>query len=465
MSGSQETSRQTGAVEVPGLRAGADVNKVAQFSDLHFSNKNLEEAGRCFAFAIDEAIARGVNIAVISGDATDHALDVHSPAVERLAREVRRLADHCPVLMLQGTFSHEPPGTLAIFPLLGGRHSVFVADRIGQVALTEEGRWMPSQGWRFDAVPARARAIFTCVPTVNKAVVAATVGATQAAEAVGQELTALLAGYRLVNDAARAAGVPTIGVAHGTVTGCITEHGVPMAGFDHEFTTNSLFSAGAQAFMLGHIHKHQSWDDEGRVVAYAGSIGRFHHGELDAKGFLLWEVGAAIARFELIETPARRTVDLVFDGLPDLEEITRAATDLGVAGVHVRVRWQVGEEERAGIDREAIKRALGDAADVQLEGRVVPVVRSRAAGISRTASLQEKVSVWAKATGCTDGPLIERLNALVDRDPADIAAAILSVDEASADADGSPPRSTAQAKPLPIQAVGEPDQPAELELF
>ena len=109
--------------------------KVAQFSDLHFSGKNLDEAGRCFGFAVDQAIRRGVDAAVISGDATDHALDVHSPAVERLAREVRRLADHCPVLMLQGTFSHEPPGTLAIFPLLGGRHPVFVADRLGQVLL------------------------------------------------------------------------------------------------------------------------------------------------------------------------------------------------------------------------------------------------------------------------------------------------------------------------------------------
>ena len=88
--------------------------KVAQFSDLHFSDKNLEEASRCFGFAVDQAIERGVDVAVISGDSTDHALDVHSPAVERLAREVRRLADHCPVLMLQGTFSHEPPGTLAM---------------------------------------------------------------------------------------------------------------------------------------------------------------------------------------------------------------------------------------------------------------------------------------------------------------------------------------------------------------
>ena len=80
--------------------------RIAQFSDLHYSEKNLAEADRCFGFAVDGAIRRGAEVAVISGDSTDHALDVHSPAVERLARQVRRLADHCPVLMLQGTFSH-----------------------------------------------------------------------------------------------------------------------------------------------------------------------------------------------------------------------------------------------------------------------------------------------------------------------------------------------------------------------
>ena len=332
--------------------------KVAQFSDLHYSAKNLDEAQRCFSFAVDEAIRRGADVAVISGDSTDHALDMHSPAVACLAREVRRLADHCPVLMLQGTFSHEPPGTLAIFPLLGGMHPVHVATRISQVALSAEGAWVESNDWRFADVPAGARLLMTCIPTVNKAAVAATVGAALAAEAVGAELATLLAGYARINGAARVALVPTVGISHGTVTGCITEHGVPVAGFDHEFTTGSLFAAGAQAFMLGHIHKHQHWEDDGRVVAYPGSIGRFHHGEVDAKGFIWWEVDAAVTRFEFVTTPARRTVDLFFDGKPDLAQIENAARAQQLEGAFVRVRWSVAEEDRAGIDRQAIKRAL-----------------------------------------------------------------------------------------------------------
>ena len=448
--------------------------KVAHFSDLHFSGKNLDEARRCFGFAVNEAIARGVEVAVISGDATDHALDVHSPAVRQLAQEVRRLAERCPVLMLQGTFSHEPPGTLAIFALLGGRHPVFVAERIGQVALMADGSWQASAGWRFDAVPGGARALFTCIPTVNKAEVAAVVGASDAAQAVGQELAALLAGYAPIHDAARAIGVPTLGVAHGTVSGCVSEHGVPMAGFDHEFTTTSLFAARAQAFLLGHIHQHQGWQDEGRRVAYAGSIGRYHHGEREAKGFLLWEVGAASAGCELVATPARRTVDLVFDGAPDLEEIAQAAQGLALAGAWVRVRWQVGEEERGSVDRDAIRRVLADAAGVQLEGRVLPVVRSRAEGISRAALLSEKVRLWAEVTSADAAPLLQRLELLAHRDPVQIAQAILAggdrgeggdtaADEAAmiaGPADGGPVRGEPAARAVPA-----PADPAEIDLF
>lgn len=404
--------------------------RIAQFSDLHYSEKNLAEADRCFGFAVDEAIRRGAEVAVISGDSTDHALDVHSPAVERLARQVRRLADHCPVLMLQGTFSHEPPGTLAIFRLLGGRYGVHVADRIGQVALRQDRTWLGSQGWRFDGaqdqLPDGARVLFTCVPTVNKATVAASVGAADAGVALGQELTALLTGFAASNQAAREALVPTVGVSHGTVTGCITEHGVPMAGFDHEFTSGALFSAQAQAFMLGHIHRHQHWEQGGRVVAYAGSIGRFHHGEVGDKGFVLWEVGAAAVGFELMPTPARRTVDLFFEGKPDLARIEAAVAGGDLEGAWVRVRWTIADEDRHEVDREAIKRALAGAAGVQLEGRFVPIVRSRAEGISRCASLGDKVRAWAGVTGARVEPLLEYLERLSHSTPEQIAGEVLT---------------------------------------
>jgi len=384
--------------------------RIAHCSDLHYGPKNLAEADRCFGAAVDQAIALRAQVAVLSGDATDHALDLHAPSAERLARQVRRLADHCPVLMLQGTFSHEPPGTLALFRLLGGRHPVHVADRIAQVGLTGDGRWVVSDGWRFDEVPAGVKALFSCVPTVNKAMVAAAMGASAAAEATGEQLAALLAGFAQGHRAARKQGVPTIGVSHGTVFGCLSEHGVPMAGFDHEFTTGALFAAEAQAFMLGHIHRHQAWQRAGRVgeqcVAYAGSIGRFHYGEEGEKGFLMWEVDADDARFDVVPTPARRTVDILFEGKPDLAALRNAIAEQGIAGAHVRVRWTVAEEDRHEVDRALIERELGCAAEVKLECRIVPVVRTRAAGISRAASLADKVRQWAQVTEAKPEPLL-----------------------------------------------------------
>ncbi|MCK6374108.1 MAG: metallophosphatase family protein [Zoogloea sp.] len=403
--------------------------RIAHFSDLHYGAATLEEADRCFGAAVDRAIVEQVEAAILSGDATDHGLDLHEPATLKLLAQVRRLADHCPVLMLQGTFSHEPPGTLSVFRLLGVRHPVHVADRIEQVALTREGLWQASSNWRFEDVPADARLLVSCVPTINKAVVAATVGAVDAPQAVGEHLALLLAGFAPNNRRARALGIPTVAVSHGTVFGSLSEHGVPMAGFDHEFSTGVLFSAETQAVMLGHIHRHQSWMQDGRAgrqcIAYAGSIGRFHFGEEGEKGFLLWEVGADAAACELVPTPARRTIDIVFEGRPDLEALREAIDSHGLKGAHVRVRWTVADEDRHAVDRAAIIRLLAGAAQTKLEGRIVPVVRARAPGISQLGSLDGKVRRWAELTGVEPACVLTCLDALSEAGPTTIAERLL----------------------------------------
>lgn len=236
----------------------------------------------------------------------------------------------------------------------------------------------------------------------------------------------------------RAAGVPTLAVSHGTVFGCVTEHCVPMAGFDHEFTTGALLSTGAQATLLGHIHRHQAWmqgdGDRRQCIAYAGSIGRFHHGEQGDKGFLLWEFGPDGVDCRLEPTPARRTLDIVFQGRPDLDQVREAVRAQELAGLSVRVRWTAADEDRHEVDRGAIERALSVAADVQLEGRIVPVMRTRAPGISQLVSLADKVRDWAKATDVHAPPLLECLERVTTTEPEDIVAEALAPhpDEVSA---------------------------------
>jgi exonuclease SbcD len=418
---------------------GLQTLRVAHFSDLHYGPRNLAEADRSFAAAIDAAVQSGVDAAVISGDSTDHALDLHSPSAAALVSRVRQLTDHCPVLMLQGTWSHEPPGTLSVFRALGGRCAVHVADRIGQVGLTDSGGWVASSAWCFEALPESLVALFSCLPSVNRAAVAAVLGAADAASATGEHVAVLLRGLVPSHAAARQRGLPTLLVSHGTVFGCISEHGVPMAGFDHEFTTRSLFDAGAQAVLLGHIHRHQCWqrDDEGgrRCIAYAGSIGRFHHGEAGDKGFLLWQVGPHEARCRLEATPARRTLDISFDGKPDLAALRIALKAQPAEGAWVRLRWSVPEEERHEVDRPAMRALLAGAAGVQFEGRIVPVVRVRSGGIGQAGALQDKVAAWAGVVGARPEPLWACLDELAAHETQRIVDDALAAPEASGGAD------------------------------
>ena len=445
------------------------VLRIAQFSDLHYGPRHLAEADRCFAAAIDRAIALGVDAAVISGDATDHALDLHAPAALLLITQVRRLAEHCLVLMLQGTWSHEPPGTLALFRMLGARWPVQVADRIGTVVLLDDGRWWtpgPNSGAPESfcggggvaaQLPDGAWALFNCLPSVNKAAVAAVVGGAAAGPAVGEHLALLLQGLAPGHRLARRQGVPSVVVSHGTVFGCVSEHGVPMAGFDHEFTTGALFAAGAQAVMLGHIHRHQAWMREGtdgrQCIAYPGSIGRFHHGEQGDKGFLAWELTPEGANCRLEPTPARRTMDIVFDGRPDLDALRTAVEGQDLTGVAVRMRWTVADEDRHEIDRSAIQGILKSAAELKLEGRVVPVVRTRSPGIAQRPNLADKVRAWADCTEVRPEPLVACLEQIVGMEPMDIVSALIGAEADTLEIRPQPTTEATAREALSLEAL------------
>ncbi|WP_426172566.1 metallophosphoesterase family protein [Pseudoduganella sp. R-34] len=393
--------------------------KIMHASDLHYSPTNLVEADRCFGFAVEEGIRRNVEAAIISGDSTDHRLEAHSPAFLALAKRLKQLADHCPVLLIQGTFFHEPAGMLHILGMIGAKHPIVVSDRIEMIGL-QHGQW-----GTFDPHNTGYDLVVTCVPTVNKADLALQVGAENANEAMGEHLAVLLASFGPANDRLRAQGVPTVLVTHGTIDGSMTEAGVPMVGQDHEFTAGSLFSAGTSAVMLGHIHKHQAWERNHHNVeqraAYPGSVGRFHYGEIGEKYFLLWDVEASTASIEPIATPSRRMIDIAFDGAPDLAQLAEVIEQC--EGAYVRVRYSVDEEYAKTVDRNGIKDLLQRAAELKIEGNVLPIQRQRCAGISALPALEERFVKWAEHTQTPIEGLLDRLATLRSQDPVDIVTA------------------------------------------
>ncbi|WP_175795897.1 metallophosphoesterase family protein [Burkholderia anthina] len=385
--------------------------RVAHLSDLHYSNGNLVEADRCFEHAVTKVIREGVDVAIISGDLTDHKQDAHSTALLRLMGAIRRLADHCPVLILQGTFLHDYPGMLALYRFAGGKFPVETVDRIGQVALVGNKWRCFSAGDSLDDV----RLLVSCIPTVNKADLVSSVGAEQVSDAMGDVLAALMQGvFAQQNLTARAAGVPTVLVGHGTVSGSMTEHGVPMAGKDHEFSLGGLYAAQACATMLGHLHRHQSWQrviaEIVQRVAYPGSIGRFHYGEEGKKGFLLWTVAPSTCDFVFHETPAREMVDLIFEGAPDMTWISEQASSC--VGKFVRVRYSIDAELAPTVDKQAIELALTRSAEVRIEPHLLTSQRQRCSGISTLPTLAEKVEKWCDSTGNDPSLVVPRVRLL-----------------------------------------------------
>jgi DNA repair protein SbcD/Mre11 len=375
--------------------------KVIHTGDLHYSADTLIEVDRCMEAVVTAVSQDDVNACVIGGDSTDHKLDAHTPAFLALARRVHQIASLKPLLMLQGTFSHEPQGMLSLFSMFN--ESIFVADRVCQVALLHTNRWVASKAYRFTDdeiesinIAETAQAVFTCVPTLNKGAMISSMPSSEVASAnaaAGNAIADLLAGFSESNIRFAAMGIPTIGVSHGTVRESKSEHGVPMHGTDHEYNSGALFAANCSAFLLNHIHLHQSWEVNERRIAYSGSLPCLHYGEREKKVFLKWSVEAVKASFEALDSPAQKFIEFSFLGEPNFEEL-RAAN---VFGAKVRVRFVINTEDRRDVDIAAVKAALVGAVDVQVEPRLLPTQRTRAAEIAGVVTHIDRLKIWAEA--------------------------------------------------------------------
>ncbi|WP_408366944.1 hypothetical protein [Paraburkholderia sp. RL18-103-BIB-C] len=92
----------------------------------------------------------------------------------------------------------------------------------------------------------------------------------------------------------------------------------------------------------------------------------------------------------------------------------------------VRVRWQVDEEHRQSVDRDAVEALFAQAAGLKVEARILPVVRSRSQGISLETTVDRKIERWAEHANVDAAPLVERFRLLESGFVEAIAAAVLA---------------------------------------
>lgn len=390
---------------------------IAHFSDLHYCQKGLKWADKAFAAAIDRAISAGCEAVVISGDSFDAAIGTHDPAFHAYIERLVYLAEHMPVLVLQGTYSHDRPGSLDVLKIIPTKHPILVADTTGAYILacdmvTGSFSWSPIS----DGSPTHNdEAAFFVLPSLNNAdPEILSIGAREYVKRV-------MANFATVANILHAHDIPTALVTHGTITGCETESKHAMVSQDHEFDVDTLSACNADAVMIGHIHKHQSFHTSNTVIAYPGSLARLVHGDHDRKGWLLWNVEPGQASFEFMESPTRRLFEIEFDGPPDMVELSELAQQVGPDDA-VRVRWVVDEEYAAIIDRSAIRAMFAHAETLKIEPTVLPVQSIRAWGISKAASIADKLAYYLRTTGDEEkiGDISTRLSMLSAAPPEEI---------------------------------------------
>jgi len=384
--------------------------KIAHLSDLHYCRENLEETSRCVDYAVQEAASIGCDVMIVSGDLFERRLSANDEAYLEALLAIRRASEHFPVFILQGTYSHDAPGQLRPFRYISTRHPVYVFDEeSGVVVLRADGQWELAGTTEHDI--SNVRLVVCALPPFNKAKAAA-IDVRSTESVIYAELSEIIEQFANWADAAKVAKVPVVMVSHGTVTGSITEHGIPMAGTDHEFTQDMLARAHCDV-LLGHIHQHQVFDLGSHKAAYAGSIGRFHHGEKGQKGWLLWEIGPVSS---VMQRPTPHTLSLGIE-LHTVDEVERLAQIMDkeyhdylmpdmMGRTVVRLRFHVDEEHRGAVDLDAIRETLSGFMDVKIEPIIHPVIRTRTPGINKSVDSLERLTHWAKAVN-EDAPVAQ----------------------------------------------------------
>ena len=391
--------------------------KLLHVGDVHLHNGPLfQEIKKCCLYILKKAEEEKPDMIVISGDLFDLLRDrlslrIGTPATLFAADFVQGLADIAPVLIILGTLTHDPPDSIVVFKKLKTKFPVHVALSLEQVGFRKKS--MEFMEINPDSPAEGYSVIISCLPSVTKATVMSKTAMKDEGQHTTEELTRdVLQMWGVVNERAREVGIPTILSGHCTVRGSITSTGQKMIGKDLEVCISDLKLAKCDIYCLNHIHKAQ---EVGPGMFYSGSVTRLDHGETEAKGFYIHEVEAfkpLVSRF--IETPARVMKTLIADGLPN-----EAMLDEVNPGDIVRISYTMREDENALVDEQALKQiALANGAvDVTFQRETILIRRSRAEGISKLNSLEEKLVKWGEIAQqeITD-PLKEKLDLLVKTD-------------------------------------------------
>jgi DNA repair exonuclease SbcCD nuclease subunit len=271
--------------------------KIFHLADIHASAKTLEQVKRCCDFVTEQAAIHQPGLIVIAGDIYDSRdIRLDSDTCRYVFQWVRQLSEYAPVFIVKGTPTHEGN---AIKPLehVGSRHRVMVADYPGCWGLIE------SVSHKYDFLKMEPGhnysnygpiSVISAMPTPTKQFLQA------GDDDLASALTPIFAGF---GTQAAQYEVPHIHVGHYCVRGACISENQTMVGKDIEIGRDQIELANPDIVCLGHIHMHQEVESG---MFYSGSLIRKNHGEVEDKGFYIYDLSMGKGNPKFINTPSDR---------------------------------------------------------------------------------------------------------------------------------------------------------------
>lgn len=356
--------------------------RAAHVADLHIDErKRIEDQAHILDVLCGQISEFKPHVALIAGDLFER----QSTPNERnlLSDFLRRLASFSPVVIVRG--NHDAQSDLDIFADLATEHDIHVRDRPGVFHVGTPG----------------GKVEIVAIPWVDKA---AFVAKLDAAEAASESTKARIESEIATLFVSLGEQLGTIGtaasfvVAHLNVSGSETSTGQTLTGQGLEVTPGALSDLGADYVALGHVHKFQSWNADGRPVVYAGSPWRQNFGELEGKGWMAIEVvkrgEERSVRCGFRELPCRaiETIDAEFSTLT--EALRRDFPE----GALVRLRVKLGPRDE--FNEQAARDFLigRGAHSVKVEIEVQHEERTRSVDMSKARTNLERILAYWKST-------------------------------------------------------------------
>jgi DNA repair exonuclease SbcCD nuclease subunit len=226
--------------------------KFIEAPDLHFSPENADILEGVITRIIETAREEHVDFIALPGDLYDRPLYASDKGGVNILRNlVRKMTAVCPVVAVQGTPSHEPPGALDV--------------------LEDVGLRVLKPGREYTDIPG---VVLFGIPELNKHTIQAQLGlsAEQAnAEAVNlfiRYVTEIVAPLR-----AKHPDLPAVALLHGVVSDAHRENSsdIVIRSSDIVIHADDLAVANIDRWSLGHIHT--PWESQVISAGYAGSWG------------------------------------------------------------------------------------------------------------------------------------------------------------------------------------------------